>query len=98
MVIFLITSFVLIAAIVFAVYRWHGSAQPAMAERALPPRPIASLFDEDRTGVRALRSLDSEESELTDEERQKLLARAAEGERIVLLEAHAVGKAELYEE
>ncbi|OLE56017.1 MAG: hypothetical protein AUG51_00375 [Acidobacteria bacterium 13_1_20CM_3_53_8] len=98
MVIFLITSFVLIAAIVFAIRSWQSSAQPERAERSLPTRPVVSLFDEDRTGARALRSLDSVESKLTDEERRKLLARAAEGERIVLLEAHAIGKAELYEE
>ncbi|HMF56081.1 MAG TPA: hypothetical protein VK619_06955 [Pyrinomonadaceae bacterium] len=98
MVIFLITSVFLIAAIVFAIHRWQQSAQHEQPERVLPPRPVASLFDEEKTGVRRLRSIDKEKSRLSDEERRGLLARAAEGERSTLLEAHETNDAALYEE
>ncbi len=98
MVIFLITSFVLLAAIAFVVYRWQSSAQPRQAENRLPPRAPASLFAEENRGARRLRSLDNEESKLKTEGRRSLLARAEAGERSALEEAHASGDSALYEE
>lgn len=93
MVIFLITSFVLLAAIVFLVYRRQSRALEKRVQ--LPPPRATTLFDEDGDGVRRLRPL---VKNVSHEARKNLLARAASGERQALEEAHSTGDAPLYEE
>lgn len=92
MVTVLITSFLLLAAIVYAVYWWQQpSSRSAPDERLLPPAPgWSGLFNNEKENQRQLAAADRQA------EREKILARAAQGERSALLDA--VGDAALYDE
>ena len=95
MVTLLITSFLLIAGITYALYLWQRPSSKGGAEALLPPPPRGvSLFGDD-PGV------EPQPRELTDgkgveEERRALLARAEAGDKSALEEA--ASDAALYDE
>ncbi len=97
MVTVLIASFILLAAISFALYRSRHNALPDDEAPALPPPPtdFKSLFEDPAAEAEARAA--QVEKELA-EKRAKLLARAAEGEKQTLNEAHAIGDNKLYEQ
>ncbi len=98
MVTALIASFILLAAISFAIYRSRQNALPDDdANKALPPPPpnFKGLFETDGEHAR-LEALQLEKERT--EKRQALLARAAAGEKAALLDAHTFGDKSLYEE
>jgi hypothetical protein len=98
MVTVLITSFLLLAVIIYAVYRRQEtqSIQSAPDERRLQPDPgWSGLFNEET--ARQDKQLALEAKSLEDEKKgAELLSRAAEGQRSVLAEARASGDAALY--
>lgn len=100
MVTVLITSFLLLAAISFAIYYWQRPSPKKDAAYALPPppQPYASLFGEGKMEDVPALNAGSKISALTAEQRQALLERAAQGEREALREAHATGDKSLYDE
>jgi hypothetical protein len=99
MVTLLITSFLLLAGITYAIYLWQRPSSHREAELSLPPPPprVAGLFDLDGLDEPVLRQLSSGIN-FTREERQALLERAAAGDKETLVEAHAAHDAELYDE
>jgi hypothetical protein len=104
MVTVLVTSFLLLAAISYAIYCWQRTSSNENAERALPPPPRArGLFtgegtEGESTRARLLRAAQEEEEQARAELRSRLLERAAAGDRAVLVEAHESGNAALYDE
>lgn len=100
MVTVLITSFLLLLAVSFAIYRWQRVASKDYADRALPAPPapdFKGLFndagkDED---TRLLAAQAERELAL---KRQELVARAGAGDKEALQEAHESGDRKLYEE
>jgi hypothetical protein len=99
MVTVLITSFLLIAAISYAIYCWQRTSSNENAGRALPPPPAGSrgLFsDEHSDALTAVSLLEAEKQ--SSEQRARLLERAAQGDKAVLMEAHATGNKALYDE
>src|SRR5215210_211467 len=95
MVTVLITSFLLLAAIIYAVYRWQAtpSNRSAQQDYVLPPRTgWSGLFGDDIVNQKQLTSADKAE------EREKVLARAAQGERSALACARDTKDAALYDE
>ncbi|HEY0319494.1 MAG TPA: hypothetical protein VGC66_00835 [Pyrinomonadaceae bacterium] len=95
MVTVLITSFLLLAAIIYAVYRWQEtpSSRSAQQDHVLPPQPgWSGLFGDGIVNQQQLASADKAE------EREKIFARAAKGERSVLASARDTRDAALYEE
>ena len=97
MVTLLITSFLLLAGITYAIYLWQRPSSHEEAEFNLPPPRAAGLFDDQGLTEPPLRELSSGET-LQEEQRQALLARAAAGDREALAEAHTVGDSALYDE
>lgn len=98
MVTVLITSFLLLAAIIYALYWWQREAtrRSAPDERALPPESgWGGLFHDEAENQKQL-AIAAEAA--AKEERARLLARASEGERGALVDAHAYGVAALYDE
>lgn len=99
MVAVLITSFLLLAIISFAIYRWQQVSSGAGANRALPPAPpdfkglFAAAAEEEQARLEAAQAA----QELA-EQRRELLSRAAAGDKTALLEAHGSGDAKLYHE
>lgn len=94
----LITSVLLLAVIAFAIYRWQRPRLNDQAERALPPMPphLRGLFDDtDSNHQLALVAARAAEQE---SQRTQLLARAKEGDKEALADAHAFGDDDLYEE
>jgi hypothetical protein len=84
MVTLLITSFLLIAGITYALYLWQRPSSKGTAEALLPPPPGGvSLFDDEP----APRELAAGESVADEEERRALLARAEAGDKSALEEA-----------
>ena len=85
-------------------YFWRSSSSESSNERALPPRPdFAGLFQDQKyprvtneSGVEN-RKLTADQDALR-EQRRALLARAAQGERAMLIEADAIGDPQLYDE
>jgi len=96
MVTLLITSFLLLAGITYALYLWQRPSSKGGAEALLPPPPArgVSLFGDDASEEPAPREPTDGNSVL--EERRALLARAEEGDKSVLEEA--VKDAALYDE
>lgn len=95
MVTVLITSFLLLAAIIYAVYRWQRSPSSQGSDEGVlpPPQPgWNGLFGNEIADQKQLESWKKEK------EHARILADAAEGKRGVLLEARAAGDAALYEE
>jgi hypothetical protein len=101
MVTFLITSFLLLTAVIFVLYRWQRSASDEQTEYTLPPAPrLRGLFGEDSVshGRRRLSGESLTVGRASTEQRESLLARAAEGEKAALLDVDASVDADLYEE
>ena len=101
MVTVLITSFLLIAAISYAIYCWQRASSNENAGHALQPPPAGSrgLFsDEHSDALTAARLLEAEAEKQSSEQRARLLERAAQGDKAVLMEAHATGNQALYDE
>ncbi|MBC7910586.1 MAG: hypothetical protein H7Y30_08805 [Pyrinomonadaceae bacterium] len=97
MVTVLIASFILLAAISFAIYRFRQNALPGeQKSQALPPPPdYKGLFD--ASGEEARFRAEQFEKELA-EKRRDLLARAASGDKETLDEAHLMRESDLYDE
>ncbi|MBV9958039.1 MAG: hypothetical protein JO360_06430 [Acidobacteria bacterium] len=99
MVAVLITSFLLLAIISFAIYRWQQVSSGEGANRALPPAPpdfkglFAAAAEEEQSRLEAAQA-----AEELAERKRALLSRAEAGDRHALLEAHESGDAALYEE
>ncbi|HEX8097510.1 MAG TPA: hypothetical protein VF507_05715, partial [Pyrinomonadaceae bacterium] len=98
MVTLLISSFFLLALLVFALYRRQRAAPDEAQDRSLPAPPrFDGLFGEETAArARALAEADAEAQAASL--RASLLARATEGDKESLLEAHAAGDRELYDE
>jgi hypothetical protein len=97
MVTVLVTSFLLFAAISYAIYWWQRSSSNENAERALPPSRAVGLFAElSRAETDAL--LAAEQQAQASAQRVSLLERAAAGDKKSLNEAQAAGDAQLYGE
>ena len=96
MVTLLITSFLLIAGITYALYLWQRPSSKEGAEALLPPPPGVSLFGDDAAEPSPRELADGKAVE--DEERRALISRAEEGDRAALEGAHAAGDAALYDE
>lgn len=96
MVTFLITSFLLLAAITYVIYRGLRPSSDRRAEYSLPPHAVG-LFAEKALKEAQARELESVEN-LADEERQALLSRATGGDKEALDEARAKGDVALYDE
>ncbi|HEX8136319.1 MAG TPA: hypothetical protein VF544_01890 [Pyrinomonadaceae bacterium] len=97
MVTLLITSFLLLAAISFAIYCWQRISSHETSERALPPPPppARGLFSDQDTDT--ARALEAEEGrKALEEKRARLLGRAAQGDRAALQESSE--DPELYDE
>lgn len=96
MVTLLITSFLLLAGITYAVYRWQRPAPHTDAELdSFPPPRAAALFDD----AEDARSLMLESARIAAaEKRRALLARASGGDKEALVDAQASGDAVLYDE
>jgi hypothetical protein len=99
MVTVLITSFLLIAAISYAIYCWQRTSSNENAGRALQPPPAGSrgLFSDEHSDALTAASLLEAEKQ-SSEQRARLRERAAQGDRAVLLEAHALGDKAFYDE
>lgn len=97
MVTALITSFILFAAISYAIYWWQRGSSTADAERVLPPPRTGGLFSEISPAEEA-ELLAAEQKERRAERRSRLLARASEGDKKSLDEALESGDAGLYDE
>jgi hypothetical protein len=96
MVTLLITSFLLLTAIILALYRWHSRASDEQTEYTLPPAQttLRGLFSEEPASRRG----GSWSADAAVEERiTALKARAAAGEKSALDEAHAALDPELYD-
>lgn len=100
MVTVLITSFLLIAAISYAIYRWQRISSNESTGHALPPppRPRGLFNDEHSDAQLAARLREAEAEKQSSEQRACLLERAAQGDKAALLEAHATGNKALYDE
>lgn len=98
MVTVLITSFFLLAAIIYAVYWWQRepSGRSAQPDRILEPQPGWSGLFHDETANQ--KQLSAAESVVAEKERATILERAAQGEKEALLAARSIGDAALYEE
>ena len=96
MVTFLITSFLLLAAITYVIYRGLRPSSDRRAEYSLPPHAVG-LFAEKALKEAQTRELESVEN-LADEERQALLSRAASGDKKALDDASETNDAALYDE
>lgn len=91
-------TFVLLIIAAAIAYRIFGrETEPHKTSRNLPARHFDGLFAEQR--AQEVLALKRAEAELRETEtRQRLLARAAGGERSALEEAHSTGDAQLYRE
>lgn len=102
MVTVLVTSFLLLTVISYAIYRWQRpSSNENAAQRALPPPPTAmrSLFSDERSDAALAAHLkEAEAGKQASELRDRLLERAALGDKAVLMEAHATQNSALYDE
>ena len=101
MVTVLITSFLLIAAISYAIYCWQRTSSNENAGHALQPPPAGSrgLFSDEHSDALTAASLREAEAEKqSSEQRARLLERAAQGDKAVLMEAHTTGHRALYDE
>lgn len=97
MVTVLVTSFLLFAAISYAIHWWQRSSSTADAERILPPSHASSLFGEISPAEEAALLAAEQETRRADL-RSRLTARAADGDKKTLDEAQATRDASLYDE
>jgi hypothetical protein len=103
MVTVLVTSFLLLTVISYAIYRWQRPSSNENAEqRALTPPPptgVRSLFSDERAdSALASRLKEAETEKQSLELRTSLLERAALGDKATLAEAHAYPGSSLYDE
>lgn len=102
MVTVLVTSFLLLTVISYAIYRWQRPSSNENAEqRALTPPPtgVRSLFSDERSEVALAKRLKEAEVEKQFLElRTSLKERAALGDKATLAEAHAYPNSSLYDE
>ncbi len=98
MVTVLLTSFLLLALIAFAIYRLQRVSPDDTRLQPLPPQPeFEGLFADSQKEEHA--RLKEAESRVDEEaKRRDLIARAKSGDKATLLEAHNGGDAELYDE
>ncbi|MDT5062706.1 MAG: hypothetical protein QOH63_3165 [Acidobacteriota bacterium] len=96
MVTLLITSFLLLAGITYAVYLWQRPSSKTDAGFSLPPLPVG-LFDDDGLSEAHQRELPSGEN-TASEQRRDLLRRASAGDKEALRDANATGDDALYDE
>lgn len=97
MVTVLVTSFLLFAAISYAIYWWQRSASIEDASRVLPPSRMGGLFGEmSKEEEAALLTAEKEANDLAA--RAALLERAAQGDKEALPDARASGVASVYDE
>lgn len=97
MVTVLVTSFLLFAAISYAIYWWQRSPFRDHAQRVLPsPRPVGLFSEINRTEEARLLAAEQEASDSA--RRTSLLERAARGDKNALDEASALADASLYGE
>jgi hypothetical protein len=98
MVTVLITSFLLLAVVSFAIYRWQRIASNDNGSQSLPPAPDFEGLFADSIEEEQLR-LNAEQSETElKEKRKELFGRAKDGDKSSLLEAHAYGDKKFYDE
>lgn len=98
MVTVLITSFLLLVVVSFAIYRWQRVASSDSGNQSLPPTPDFKGLFADSIEEEQLR-LNAEQSEAElKEKRIELLERAKGGDKTSLLEAHKSGNKKLYDE
>ena len=97
MVTLLITSFLILAGITYAIYLWQRPSSHEEAEFELPPTRARGLFDYDGQNEPSPRQLSGART-ITGEERRALLERAAAGDKETLPEAQAARDAALYDE
>ena len=96
MVTFLITSFLLLAAVSYFIYLWQRPRNMRSAERLLPPTPdFAGLFGEAQASDEQAQL---EQAQRSDEQCAQILERARSGEKSALVEAHRTGDAALYDQ
>ena len=87
MVTVLITSFLLLAAISYAIYRQQRASSGESEGRAIPPPHAHGLFGEEDSYANALESLKEAEKRADAERRGALLDRAAQGDKSALEDA-----------
>ncbi|HEX8921917.1 MAG TPA: hypothetical protein VF766_10595 [Pyrinomonadaceae bacterium] len=99
MVTLLITSFLLLAGISYVIYLWQRPSSNEEADYLLapPPRP-AGLFDDKSFDEPSPRQLPGGEASAETARHALLLARASNGDKEALAEAHAIQDGELYNE
>ncbi len=97
MVTVLVTSFLLFAAISYAIYWWQRSSSTEDAERILPPSRMGGLFSASDPAQDAALSAAQKEAKHS-KLRSALLARAAGGDKTALDEAAETGDTSLYTE
>lgn len=100
MVTLLITSFLILAGISYAIYLWQRPSSNEEADYMLPPPPprAIGLFDEKGFDEPAPRELPGGREVFGEDERNALLARASSGDKEALLDAHAIPDSALYTE
>jgi hypothetical protein len=100
MVTLLITSFLLLAGITYAIYLWQRPSSKTDAGFLLPPPRTVRLFDDDDglSEAHHQRELPSVENAASEQRRALLLARASAGDKEALRDAQASGDAALYDE
>ncbi len=99
MVTLLIASFVLLALVSYAIYRWQRPSHIENADRVLPQPHFTGLFGGDLTAKDSLLPEPAAETNnLSTEERTALLARAASGDKTALQDTHASKDCALYDE
>ncbi len=100
MVAFFITSLILIAAILYALYRWQRNSVLKGAEERvlLPPEPgFRGLFGSGEDAP-ALKSAFEDAEAAAAEQRVALMERAAQGDKEALVDAAALADATVYDE
>jgi hypothetical protein len=97
MVTVLVTSFLLFAAISYAIYWWQRSSSSENAERVLQPSRTVGLFSE-ISAAEAATLLAAETEARQSQHRSNLLARAAAGDKKALDDARATEDLRLYDE
>jgi len=102
MVTVLVTSFLLLTVISYAIYRWQRPSSNENAEQRAftpPPTGVRSLFSDERSDAALARRLQEAETEKQASElRASLLERASLGDKATLVEAHAAANSSLYDE
>lgn len=97
MVTVLIASFVLLVLGSYAIYCWQRPSPDKNADHVLPSTHFKGLFS-DELATKDAPALIAEKINLSNEQRAALLARAANGDKTALHDAHASNESALYDE